>query len=70
MIPIEGLMAAFRYRVETGKMMDEKGLTRFHALDSDGDAMCMCEGNGWLNVNGDFRDSRDADYGPREVVSV
>jgi hypothetical protein len=32
MIPIEGLMAAFRYRVETGKMMDEKGLTRFHSV--------------------------------------
>lgn len=71
MIPIEGLMAAFRYRVETGKMMDEKGLTRFHALDSGGCAMNMCgRDNGRLHVGGDDRDYRSSDRGPREVVSL
>lgn len=68
MIPIEGIISAFRYRVETGKMMDVKGLTRFHALDSDGGAMSMCRnGNGEFCIDRYARDYRDSDRGPREV---
>lgn len=33
MIPIEGIVAALRYRFETGKMMDVIGRTTFAALD-------------------------------------
>jgi hypothetical protein len=66
--PLEGLIIAFRYRVETGKMMDEKGLTRFHALDSDGNAMSMySRDDGKFYVGRDNRDNRDSDSGPREV---
>ncbi len=70
MIPVEGLMAAFRYRVETGKMMDEKGLTRFHALDFDGYAMYMVKDRGKLCVDKGNYDNRFHDLGPREVVSL
>lgn len=48
--PLEGIISAFRYRFETGKMYDVIGVTRLSALYHDGSAMSMCEGN-----NGDFR---------------
>lgn len=69
MVPKEGLIAAFRYRFETGNMLDVKGVTRFHSLGSDGDVMDMCR-----NTNGRFcmdwgnRDRRITDYGPRQLV--
>ena len=69
MVPKEGMIAAFRYRFETGKMYDVKGATRLHALDSDGLAMGMRR-----NVNGQFRmcrnvrDGRNSDRGPRQLV--
>ena len=68
MVPKEGLLAAFRCRFETDKMWDVKGLTRFHALDSDGDAMNMHrDGNGQFCVGFDYRVFRFADFGPRQV---
>lgn len=41
MIPLEGIVAALRYRFETGRMMDVKGRTIFAALDFEGLAMTM-----------------------------
>ena len=68
MIPKEGIISAFRYRVETGKMYDVKGFTRFAALDSDGDAMGMSRGSdGRFYVSFDHRDLHDPDYGLRQV---
>lgn len=68
MIPIEGMIAALRYRVETTKMMDVKGLTRFHALDAYGYAMCMYRSsNGEFYVHSYYRDHCYSEYGPREV---
>ncbi len=68
MIPIEGMIAAFRERTETGKMYDVKGLTRFAALDSDSDAMSMCRNTlGQFGVSYGNRGSRNAGYGLRQV---
>lgn len=67
-IPTEGITMADRYRVETNKMMDVKGLTIFHALDHYGYAMFMCRrDDGWFYIYGDYRVHRDSDHGPREV---
>lgn len=69
MVPKEGMLAAFRYRFETGKMYDAKGLTRFHALDSVGCAMGMYRySNGQFSIVRDGRDFRSSGYGPRQVV--
>lgn len=68
MVPKEGLIAVFRYRFETGNMFDVKGVTRFHALDSDGDVMSM-----YGNTGGEFcmgwsgRGHRSAGHGPRQL---
>lgn len=68
MIPKEGIIAAFRERFETDNMLDVKGLTRFHALDSGRFALGMFrDGNGRFSVNGSNRDDRDSDYGPRQI---
>jgi len=68
MIPKEGIIAAFRERFESGSMLDVKGLTRFHALDSVGCAVGMYRlGDGQFRVRYDDRDSRDSDRGPRQV---
>ena len=68
MIPKEGIISAFRYRTETGKMYDVKGLTRFAALDSDGDAMRMRRDvDGQFGISGGYRGLRDSDYGLRQV---
>ena len=68
MVVKEGLIAAMRYRFETGKMYDVKGVTRFHALDSDGDVMCMSRfDDGQFSMDRSYRGNRLADYGPREV---
>ena len=68
MVPKEGLLAAFRCRFETDKMWDVKGLTRFHALDSDGHAMRMGRnGDGRFDVGYGDRGDRDAVSGPRQV---
>ena len=68
MVPKEGMLAAFRYRFETGKMYDVKGATRFHALDSGGGAMRMCRvSDGRFNMDGGDRGYRSSDYGPRQV---
>lgn len=68
MTPKEGMLAYLYYFYKTGNMMDVKGVTRFHALDSDGNAMCMYGRNdGQFSVDGSDRDYRDSDFGPREV---
>jgi hypothetical protein len=68
MIPKEGIIAAFRERFETGNMLDVKGLTRFHALDSDGNALYMCRfALGQFDVGYGNRDGRDSDRGPRQI---
>lgn len=68
MIPKEGIISAFRERFETGNMLDVKGLTRFHALDSYGYALFMHRNvNGQFYVSGGSRDFRNSDYGPRQV---
>ncbi len=68
MVPKEGLIAAFRYRFETGNMFDVKGLTRFHALDSDGGVMSMCrDANGRFCMGWYYRGNRDSGCGPRQL---
>lgn len=70
MVPKEGMLAYLYYFYKTGNMMDLKGITRFHALDSVGDAMSMYEDDdGRFHIYRGGRDNRDADYGPREIVS-
>lgn len=41
MTPLEGIISAFRYRFETGKMYDLLGNTRLAALDHDCRTICM-----------------------------
>lgn len=68
MIVKEGMIAAFRYRYETGKMYDVKGVTRFHTLDSDGYVVHMCwDYDGGFGIDGDDRGYRYPDNGPRQV---
>lgn len=68
MVPKEGLLSAFRYRFETGNMWDVKGLTRFHALDSDGRALRMRRSNdSKFRVGYDYRGYRYYDSGPRQI---
>ena len=68
MVPKEGIIATFRHRVETGKMYDVKGLTRFAALDSSGYAMRMYRSsNGQFYISRDSCVYRDPDYGLRQV---
>src|SRR3989344_4864701 len=46
-----------------------KGLTRFHSLLADGNAMYMCgNGRGQFRISGSDRGNRDSDHGPRQVV--
>jgi hypothetical protein len=67
-IPTEGITMADRYRVETKKMMDVNGLTRFDALDHDGDVIHMSgDDHGYFYVDGYNRDDRYSVHGPREV---
>ncbi|HUC88549.1 MAG TPA: hypothetical protein VMR49_00775 [Candidatus Paceibacterota bacterium] len=68
MVPKEGLLSAFRYRFETGNMWDIKGVTRFHALDSDGRALYMSrDGFGRFCVGYGNRDYRNGALGPRQI---
>ena len=68
MTPIEGIISAFRYRFETGKMYDVVGATRLSALDRDGYAMNMCKGNdGEFSVASYDRGNRNPDHGLRQV---
>jgi hypothetical protein len=68
MVPKEGLIAAFRYRTETNKMYDVKGLTRFAALDSGGNAMLMYRDSyGQFCFGNVSRDCRYSDRGLRQV---
>lgn len=69
MTPIEGIISAFRYRFETGKMYDVVGLTRLSALDRDGDAVSMYRySNGEFHVDGGNRYIRFSDLGLRQIV--
>jgi len=68
MTPLEGIISAFRYRFETGKMYDVKGVTRLSALDHDGYAMHMYGGNdGEFSMDSYDRDNRFSDVGLRQV---
>ncbi len=68
MIPKEGIIAALRYRFETGKMYDEKGATFFHALNADGRVMHMSRDNdGEFRIDWNDTDRQDAKFGPRQV---
>ena len=68
MIPKEGIISAFRYRVETRKMYDVKGLTRFAALDHHGNVIHMYRDyEDLFHIGYDFRDYRDSDDGLRQV---
>jgi len=69
MIVKEGMIAAMRYRFETDKMYDVKGLTRFHSLDADGYAMLMFRDSyGQFNISWYDRGNRYSDNGPRQGV--
>lgn len=70
MIPKEGFVAAFRERTETGNVYDVVGLTHFAALDHYGNAMRMCGGGGRFRVDSLNRDSRNPDYGLRQIDFV
>jgi hypothetical protein len=64
----EGLISAFRYRFETDKMYDVKGVTRLATIDSDGCAMRMYgDDDGRFYIDGSARGNRDSGRGPREV---
>ncbi len=68
MTPKEGMLASLYYFYKTGNMMDIKGATRFHALDSDSHAMYMFgSGDGGFRIGGYGSVDRDSDFGPREV---
>ena len=68
MVPREGITFALRYRFETKNMIDVKGITRFHALDSDGIVLCMNrDGDGQFYLDWYNRDGRYSDRGPRQV---
>lgn len=68
MAPKEGIVAAFRYRAETGKMYDVEGLTRFSAFDSAGDALLMRRGlDGQFYINRISSNSSYADCGLRKI---
>ncbi|MBU0611990.1 hypothetical protein KKB58_00990 [Patescibacteria group bacterium] len=68
MVPKEGLISAFRHRIETNKMYDVKGITRFAALDSDGSAMDMDRNSfGKFCISSSDRDDRDSGSGLRQV---
>jgi hypothetical protein len=69
MTPLEGIISAFRYRFETGKMYDVIGLTRLSALGRNGDAVRMCRVNdGRFSVDSRNRVYRNSYNGLRQVV--
>jgi hypothetical protein len=68
MTPLEGIISAFRYRFETGKMYDVIGVTRLSALDQDGYAMLMCRNtDGKFHVDSRNRASHNPACGLRRV---
>lgn len=69
MVPIEGIITALRYVVETNKMMDYKSATKFHALSSRRSAMFMCRNfDGVFAVSSGGCSNRHLDSGPREII--
>ncbi len=68
MVPLEGILFALYYRWQTGQMIDVVGVTRFHALDTDGGVLGMIRnGDSQFRLVWHGRDSRFSDYGPRQV---
>lgn len=68
MTPLEGIISAFRYRFETGKMYDVIGTTYLSASDNYGNAMCMYRHvNGKFYLNSDYRNNRLPQSGLRQV---
>lgn len=69
MTPLEGIISAFRYRFETGKMYDVIGVTRLSALARHGDAMCLYgDADGEFCVDSRNRDRRGSQLGLRQIV--
>ncbi len=68
MVPKEGIIIVSRERFESGKMLDVKGYTRFHALGPGGFALCMFRIHVFqFFVSNSLRDFRFSDYGPRQI---
>lgn len=68
MIPIEGILCALRFRIDTSTMLDQKGLTRFHSLDSDSSVLGMGRfGGGQFSIGNDVVGVRNADGGFRQI---
>lgn len=68
MTPVEGIISAFRYRFETGKMYDVKRVTHLSALDQGHYAMCMYKSDdGEFNIGSLDRDYHNPDNGLRQV---
>jgi hypothetical protein len=68
MVPLEGILFALYYRWQTKYMIDVIGITRFHALDSDGHVLRM-RGDDVSQFYLDWysRGIRRVDSGPRQV---
>ncbi len=68
MIPKEYIIAALRFRIETGTMLDQKNVTFLHALNFDLRMIYMGKGGfGRFFVDGLGVDDLDCDYGFRQV---
>ena len=68
MTPYEGIITAMRYKYETGKMLDIKGITRFHGLGHDGFVISMCcDDDGRFYMDWFIRGYQFSVCGPRQV---
>ncbi len=67
MIPFEGIVFAYEYRLSTGKMLDIDGVTYFHALYSGGNVILMCENDSEFYFDYNYRNRSNDKYGPREI---
>ena len=68
MIPLEGILFALYYRWTTGDMIDVKGITIFHALDTDGCVLIMYRNDAsQFGLDWGVYVSRYSNRGPRQV---
>lgn len=68
MTPLEGIISAFRYRFETGKMYDVVGMTSLSALDRNGNAIRMYRFiNGRFCVDSYYRGNCRSERGLRQI---
>jgi hypothetical protein len=69
LVPAEGFIFAFMYRIKTGNMLDIIGWTFFHATDANGYVLYMSRGsNGEFYMSNDFPDNRYSNSGPLQVL--